>query len=455
MMELRLLAPTGVLGAGFSANALRQAVAMKPHVIACDAGSTDSGPAALGGGTPKLSKSAVRRDLEALLLARDELQIPLIIGSCGTSGRDDGVDLVSSIAVEIAGQHKLQFRVARIYSDQDPLTVADLHRNGKLLPLNAAPELTEADITESHIVAMMGVEPIEAALSEGAEVVLSGRASDTALYAALPHMQGAEPGLTWHAAKTIECGAACAIPPGADSLFVHLRDDHFTVETLTPSRRLTPRSVAAHTLYENADPFLVTEPNGVLDTKQARYEAVSNQCVRVSGAIFHPATRSTVKLEGAALVGYQTIVVGGIRDRVVIEQLPKLVPAAQAYFRGRIAELFPDIAPESVNVRFLFYGIDAVLGDNELPDLPLPREVGVLITITAPTQELAHDVATFVAHASAHLPIPQYEGLVSTIAYPFSPPEIDRGPAYRFTLNHVVVPETPTELFRTEHELVR
>jgi hypothetical protein len=81
--------------------------------------------------------------------------------------------------------------------------------------------------------------------------------------------------------------------------------------------------------------------------------------------------------------------------------------------------------------------------------------VGVLITITAPTQELAHDVATFVAHASAHLPIPQYEGLVSTIAYPFSPPEIDRGPAYRFTLNHVVVPETPTSLFRTEFELVR
>ena len=454
-MELRLLAPTGVLGGGFWNRAMRTAITMKPHLIACDAGSTDSGPAALGGGTPKLSRSAVRRDLEALLLARDELQVPLIIGSCGTSGRDDGVDLVSTIAAEIAAQHKLQFHVARIYSDQDPLAIADLHRSGKLLPLNAAPHITANDITESHIVAMMGTEPIEAALSEGAEVVLAGRASDTALYAALPHMKGADPGLTWHAAKTIECGAACAIPPGADSLFVHLRDDHFTVETLTPGRRLTPRSVAAHTLYENADPFLVTEPNGVLDTKAARYEAISDRCVKVSGAEFHPATRYTVKLEGAALVGYQTIIVGGIRDRVVIDQLPKLVPAAQAYFRNRIAELFPDIAPEAVNISFLFYGIDAVLGGNELPHLPLPREVGVLITITAPTQELAHDVATFVAHASAHLPIPQYEGLVSTIAYPFSPPEIDRGPAYRFTLNHVVVPETPAALFRTVFELVR
>jgi hypothetical protein len=28
--------------------------------------------------------------------------------------------------------------------------------------------------------------------------------------------------------------------------------------------------------------------------------------------------------------------------------------------------------------------------------------------------------------------------------------EIDKGAVYRFTLNHVVVPDTPTEMFRTE-----
>jgi hypothetical protein len=90
-MEIRILAPTGALGAGFSRDGLRAAVAMRPHVIACDAGSTDSGPAALGSGVPKLSDTAVRRDLEALLLARDELDVPLVVGSCGTAGRDDGV----------------------------------------------------------------------------------------------------------------------------------------------------------------------------------------------------------------------------------------------------------------------------------------------------------------------------------------------------------------------------
>ncbi|MFC9341619.1 hypothetical protein ACFT0G_20965 [Streptomyces sp. NPDC057020] len=61
-------------------------------MAADDAGSIESGPAALGSGTPKLSAQAVTRDLRLLLRAREQLQVPLIIGSCGTSGRDVGVD---------------------------------------------------------------------------------------------------------------------------------------------------------------------------------------------------------------------------------------------------------------------------------------------------------------------------------------------------------------------------
>lgn len=452
---VRVYAPTGALGAGFSRAALARAVELSPHVIACDAGSTDSGPFALGSGTPKLSSAAVRRDLEALLLARNELDVPLIIGSCATSGRDDGVNLVADILRDIASEHQLSIRLARIYSDQNPTAIESAWVKGKLRELRAAPHLDNHTIRQSHIVGMMGVEPIEAALRGGAQVVLAGRASDTALFAAVPHMMGADPGLTWHAAKTIECGAACAVPPGADSLFVHIYDEYFTVETLTSDRQLTPRSVAAHTLYENSDPFLVTEPGGVLDTEHANYEAVTEFCVKVSGAVFRPADQYTIKLEGAALVGYQSVVIGGIRDALVISQLPALVPAATEYFTARIADLFPNVDTTTIDIRFRFYGVDAVLGDNELPTETEPREIGVLITITAPTQELAHDIATFVAHTSSHLPIPQYDGLVSTIAYPFSPPEIDRGALYRFTLNHTIAPASPTSLFRIEQESIR
>ena len=55
-------------------------------------------------------------------------------------------------------------------------------------------------------------------------------------------------------------------------------------------------------------------------------------------------------------------------------------------------------------------------------------------------------------NSASHLPIPEYDGLVTTIAYPFSPPETDRGPVYEITLNHVVTGITPTELFRSTME---
>ncbi|MFE9723364.1 acyclic terpene utilization AtuA family protein [Streptomyces sp. NPDC005794] len=181
-------------------------------MIACDAGSTDSGPAALGSGTPKLSVQTVTRDLRLLLRARDQLGVPLIIGSCGTSGRDIGVDWVANIARTIAAEEKLHFKLGLIYSDQPPERLRELYDAGRITPLANTPEIDRELFERSHTVAMMGVEPIQEALKDGCEVILAGRASDTALFAAVPHLKGADPGLTWHMAKTIECGAACAIP---------------------------------------------------------------------------------------------------------------------------------------------------------------------------------------------------------------------------------------------------
>ncbi|MFJ5262605.1 acyclic terpene utilization AtuA family protein [Streptomyces sp. NPDC088387] len=448
-MELRILAPTGALGAGFDSAAFARGVAARPDVIACDAGSTDSGPAALGSGTPKLSAQAVTRDLRILLRARDELGVPLIIGSCGTSGRDVGVDRVAGLVRSIAADEGLHFKLGLIYSDQPAARLQDLYDAGRIQPLANAPAIDRESFARGHTVAMMGVEPIQDALRDGCEVVLAGRASDTALFAALPHMRGADPGLTWHMAKTVECGAACAVPPSANGLLATLRDDHFDVTTLAPDTRLTPRSVAAHTLYENADPFHIAEPSGVLDTTEATYEAVDDRTVRVRGARYLPSDGYTNKLEGAELVGYQTIAIGGVRDRVVIDTLPKLLPLAKQYFDAKIRDVFDGtVDPADIDIDYRLYGAGAVLAATE-PDPLDPRELGVLITVTAPDQATAHAIATFVTHASSHLPIAEYDGLVSTLAYPYSPPETDRGPLYRFTLNHVATGVTPTELFRT------
>ncbi|MFE2707842.1 DUF4387 domain-containing protein [Streptomyces mirabilis] len=394
---MRILAPTGALGAGFDTAALDRGVAAGPHVIACDAGSTDSGPAALGSGTPKLSAQAVTRDLRLLLKARDTLQVPLIIGSCGTSGRDDGVDWVAGLARTIAAENNLHFKLGLIYSDQPAERLQHLYDEGRIRPLANAPVIERKLFERSHTVAMMGVEPLQELLRDGYDVILAGWASDTALFAALPHLNGADPGLTWHMAKTIECGAACAIPPDANGLLVTLRDDHFDVTTLADGSRLTPRSVAAHTLYENADPFHIAEPSGTLDTTHATYEAVDERTVRVRGSRYIEADGYTNKLEGAELVGYQTVIVGGVRDKVVIERLPELLPMAKKYFDAKILDVFDGrVDPDTIDINYRLYGTGTVLAGTEPTPLQ-PQELGVLITVTAPDQGTAHAISTFVA----------------------------------------------------------
>jgi hypothetical protein len=230
-----------------------------------------------------------------------------------------------------------------------------------------------------------------------------------------------------------------------------LRADHFDIEPLDVGARCTPRGIAAHTLYENANPFLLTEPSGVIDTEHARYEALNERSVRVTGSRFLPPAHYTIKLEGAQRTGYQTVIIGGIRDPHIIRGLDELLPRARAYFEARIADIFGgQLRPQDYDIHYRLYGRDGVLGGAEPRRDDTPWEVGVLITITAPTQASATKIATMVAHVSAHLPVPEYEGIISSIAYPFSPPEIERGAVYRFSLNHVVMPDNPLEMFRTE-----
>ena len=82
---------------GFLDEPLERGTSLVPDDFACDADSTDSGPFYLGYATPKMSHSANLTGLRRLLLARFQLKIPPIIGSCGTSGVDYGVDWMRQV----------------------------------------------------------------------------------------------------------------------------------------------------------------------------------------------------------------------------------------------------------------------------------------------------------------------------------------------------------------------
>jgi hypothetical protein len=70
------------------------------------------------------------------------------------------------------------------------------------------------------------------------------------------------------------------------------------------------------------------------------------------------------------------------------------------------------------------------------------------LKVRAGDQRTATAIAKLANPAMLHLPLP---GMTMMPSYAFvtSPPEIERGPAYEFVLNHVVGVETGEELFRT------
>ena len=198
---------------------------------------------------------------------------------------------------------------------------------GRIRPLPPAGEL-DADtlLGCSHIVGVLGHEPIAAALDAGANLILAGRATDTALIAAVPLMRGLPAGPAWHGAKIAECGGLCTTDPRGAGVLVSFDHDGFTVEPLDPAAACTPLTVAAHMMYENRDPFRMREPGGTLDATRARYAALDPRSVRVEGSAFEPAGQYTTKLEGATPAGWQTTILVGIADPHVLADVDSSAP---------------------------------------------------------------------------------------------------------------------------------
>jgi hypothetical protein len=98
------------------------------------------------------------------------------------------------------------------------------------------------------------------------------------------------------------------------------------------------------------------------------------------------------------------------------------------------------------------YGRNGVMGELESIDRFEGHEAFIMWDVIAPTQQQAHDIAATLSHMALHNPISRWSGLISAVAFPFAPSEIDRGAVHEFSLNHIVALDSPSELFRTEVE---
>lgn len=451
--EVRVFSPTAILGYGFPMASFEAGLKLNPHVIAVDGGSTDPGPYYLGSGKSFTDRMAVKRDLEVMLTAGNRLGIPVIIGTAGGSGANPHLNWCLEIIKEVARENKLSFKLAVIGAQIPKDELLRRFDRGEIKPLPPGQELQREDLeSTSRIVGQMGIEPFVKALDTGAEVIVAGRAYDPAVFACYPVRQGYDPALALHMGKILECASIAAEPgSGSDCMMGFLREDHFLLEPMNPGRKCTITSVAAHTLYEKTNPYLLPGPGGALDLRETKFEQVNDRVVKVAGSKFIPSESYNVKLEGVKLTGYRTISIAGARDPVFIAKVDEIIQGV----RERVEDNFHS-SKDRYQLLFRLYGRNGVMGELEsLPGKNCCHELGIIIEVVAESQELANAICSFTRSTMLHFGYPGRIATAGNLAFPYSPSDLEGGEVYRFSVHHLIEVKDPVELFPLRIEQVK
>lgn len=451
MNTCKVFVPYGALGTGISDEAFANGVALKPDIISVDGGSTDSGPYYLGNGKCKYAREAIKTDTRRMIVAAHDLGIPITIGSCGTCGVDEGVDFMEDICREILHEEGFSAKIVKIYTEQSVDTMKQKLREGKIRPLGTRVEINE-EILEScsHIVAAAGTEPFIKALQDGADIVLCGRATDTAVLACMPILKGCNEAAAWHGAKVCECGALCSTNPQNGGVVMTVDETGFEVQATASDSTCTPYTISAHLLYENSDPYYLVEPGVVVNTSEAVYTQMENGRVRVENSKIEKSDVYTMKLEGSGPAGYQTITLVGIRDKIIMKDPLGWLGKLENFAQNKLDKLGFDRNRYSFTLRP--YGYNAVYGGS-VPEGYVPNEIGVLLTVTADEQSLATRIAKVMNPLLLHFEVEKNRPTPS-FAFPFSPAEVEKGKIFEFKLYHVVETEDPFEMLHTETVMV-
>ncbi|MGS1006606.1 acyclic terpene utilization AtuA family protein [Achromobacter anxifer] len=446
MRSMSIICPNGHLGfAPLRTESFQLGVAAGPDCIAADSGSDDVGPVPLGSDTSTSPLAWQRHDLEQMLLAARKLGVPMVIGSAGDTGSNSRVDLYVRLIKEIAAEHKLApFKVGYFYSEVDKERVRRALRDGQQVAgLDGYADLTEAELDASdRIVAVAGVHPYIKLLEAGADVIIGGRSSDAAVFAAPALHRGYDADRAYYLGKVLECASFCAEPYGGkETVMGEISAEDVRVTAMHPDQRCTIASVAGHAMYERSNPYEEFFAGGRLDMAECRYEQLSEKTTRITGSRFEPAAQVRVKLEGSGKVGERYMGLCGIRDPYTIANVDRVI----AWARDKVRERFGD---SGYALHYKVYGRDGVMGDLEpLRDQP-GHELCVMVQGVAPTAEMAEELTLTGLRQMFYARLPDVKGTAGSVSFPLD--EVVRtSAAYRWTLNHTLPVQDAGELFPT------
>ena len=443
---LRIVCPNGHLGfAPIKAGSFRIGCDCEPDLICAESGSCDVGPVPLGADISSSPLQWQMDDLETMLLAARRLGVPMIVGSAGDTGSNSRVDLFVGIIRDLAEKYSVpRFRIGYFYSEvgKDALRrriVAGDQITG--LDGRSPLDLANLDATE-RVVAMAGIHPYIKLLDQGADVIIGGRSSDCAIFAAPAIRRGFPEALAYFYGKVLECASLCAEPYGGkESVLGEITMDDVKVTALLPEQRCTIASVAGHAMYERANPFYEHFLGGRIDMSRCRYEQYDERTVRVTGPSYIPAAELRVKLEGSGKIGERYVGIVGVRDPYTIANIDLVT----AWARQQVVERFGDRGYE---LHFTIYGRDAVLGDREPLRATPAHELGIVVQGVAPTKAMAEEVCMIATRQMFYARLPQVKGTAGGVAFLLDE-VMPASPAYRWTLNHTMRLDDPLELFPT------
>jgi len=446
--QIRILCPNGHLGfAPTKEESFWIGAETKPDYYCCDSGSDDIGPTPLGADRCVSHYEWQKHDLELMLLASRKQGVPMIIGSAGDTGTNSRVDMFVEIIKDLAKKHHLpKFKLAYFYSEVDKEYIKQKMEQGIVIEgLDGRSNLSYEDLEKTdRIVAVAGVHPFIKALDMGADVIIGGRSSDCAIFAAPAIREGFPENLSYYLGKVLECASFCAEPYGAkESVIGTITNEDVKVTAMHPNQRCTVASVAGHAMYERSNPFYEYVAGGMLDMTNCVYEQYDKKTCRITGPKFIPTEgKIKVKLEGSGKVGERYIGIAGIRDPYTIKNIDKVIEWA----RSQVEERF---AGKKYELYYRIFGKNGVMGDLEPVKEIRSHELCVIVEGIASTKEMAEEVTMIGTRQIFYARLPEVKGTAGTAAF-IVDEVLPASPAYIWTMNHVIPVDDPLELFKIE-----
>jgi hypothetical protein len=342
------------------------------------------------------------------------------------------------------------FKLVSFYTELDKAYLQKKMEQGTVIEgLDARPALTMEVLQKTdRVVAMAGVHPFIHALKMGADVIIGGRSSDAAIFAAAALYEGFPENHAYYVGKVLECASFCAEPYMAkETVIGTVTRDDVKVTASHPEQRCTVASVAGHAMYERSNAYYEYFAGGTLDMTHCRYEQYDERTARITGQVFVPTVgKIKVKLEGSGKIGERFIGIVGIRDPYTIKNIDKVI----AWARSQVEERF---AGKTYQLFYHIYGKNGVMGNMEPVKEIRSHELCIVVEGVAPTKEGAEEVALIGSRQIFYARLPEVKGTAGTAAFVVDG-VLPAPPAYMWTMNHVLPVDDPMEFIRFNETVI-